>query len=470
MDDLSRVWTKHSTRLRAANVRNAEDASRLVEERKLTHVQVGITDLEGVLRGKLLAARDFDTGLENRLQFSDLILGWDLDDRVFENSEFTGWNKGFPDASVRVLPTSCRELLIDEDQVLFLCEFAGAAEKLCPRAALRQQVERAREMGFEPWGSVEYEFFLFDETSQSAAAKDFTNLNPIDPSNFGYSVLRLASQNAFFRNVLQGFDYMRTPVESFHAASGPGAFEAALAYEKLLEAGDRAALFKTFMKIFAQQDGKTASFMAKLAEDLPGQGGHVHISLRKRQDDSACFFESDAAFQMSETMRQFVAGCQRYMHDVFAFLAPNVNSYARFSPHTLAPVNTSWGVENRTCALRVITGTPESQRLEYRVPGADANPYLSLAAVLAAGLRGIEEKLELEPPVTGDAYGASGEGALPLPMSLGSAATLMANSEMAQSAFGKEMVQHFTATRIQEDLRYRRAVTDWERRRYFEIV
>ncbi len=228
--------------------------------------------------------------------------------------------------------------------------------------------------------------------------------------------------------------------------------------------------FKTFMKVLAQQKDMMATFMAKWSNQHPGQSGHIHISLRDRADDTPAFFDDSEPFNMSRTMRQFVAGCRKYMPEVFAMVAPTVNSYARFAPDSLAPINATWGIENRTCALRVITGSPRIQRLEYRTAGADANPYLALAAVLASGLQGIEEGLELDRPVTGNAYHHATHRDLELPKSLGAAARLMSHSEMANMAFGEEFVEHYAQTRAQEDLRYRRAITDWELERYFEII
>jgi glutamine synthetase len=451
------------------DVRTAADARAIVEERGLSHVKVGVFDIDGILRGKYMSREKFISALDGGFGFCDVVLGWDLDDRLYDNVQFTGWHTAYPDAPVRLLPHTCRELPFESGMLFFLAEFSPPAEEICPRAMLRRVIDRASALGFEPFAAVEYEFFVFDESPTSIREKGYRNLRPLTPGSFGYSVLRGSVWSEFHREVLRTFEAMRIPIEGLHTETGPGVLEAAIAVDGALEAADRAALFKTFMKVIAQRNGMMATFMAKWSLDYPGQSGHIHLSLRS-SDGAPTFHDENAAHGMSATMRHFVAGQQLLMPELLAMISPTVNSYTRLIPGAWAPTSSSWGVDNRTCSLRVIPGSAKSQRVEYRVAAADANPYLALAAALGSGLWGIEQKLELGEPVTGSAYNVPAGTHAALPRTLWEAAGALRDSSAARSLFGDAFVDHYAATREWEEREFRKQITDWELARYFEII
>ncbi len=435
-----------------------------MQERALSHVKVGVFDLDGILRGKYISREKFLSALENGFGFCDVVLGWDSNDKLMDNLSFTGWHTGYPDAPARILPETVRNLPYEEDGVFFLAEFSGEAEKLCPRGLLRRTVDRVREAGFEPFSAFEYEFFCFDETPESCREKHYQNLKPLTPGNFGYSVLRNSVRNEFHRELWSVCDEMQLGLEGLHTETGPGVLEAAITVDRSLDAADKAALFKTFAKVVAQRQGKMLTFMARWNPELPGQSGHIHLSLKD------VFFDPDAPHGISATMRHFVAGCQKLMPELLVLVASTVNSYTRLVPGYWAPTNATWGVENRTCALRAIPGSPKSQRLEYRVAASDANPYLALSAALASGLYGIQHKLEPTAPIVGNAYEQSLPDELKLPETLWEAAQRFRKSAFARDFFGEEFVEHFAATREWEEREFRKHVTDWELKRYFEII
>jgi glutamine synthetase len=262
---------------------------------------------------------------------------------------------------------------------------------------------------------------------------------------------------------------MRMPIEGLHTETGPGVLEAALKYSEALEAADRAALFKTFAKVLAQRRGLMATFMAKWSQHMPGQSGHLHVSMT-RKDGSAVFYDERKPHTMSDEMRWFVGGQQALMPELLAMVASTVNSYSRLVPGFWAPTSATWGVENRTCALRVIQGGAQSQRVEYRIAAADINPYLAIAVAIGSGLWGIEQRIEPDEPMVGNAYERKLPAKRQLPRTLSEAAAMLARSKAAQELFGAPFVEHFAASREWEEREFRRHVTDWELARYFEII
>jgi glutamine synthetase len=446
-----------------------DDVRRLVEDRNLAHVKVGAFDLDGVLRGKYLSRKKFLSALDSGFGFCDVVLGWDSNDQLYDNVQYTGWHSGFPDAPVRLLPQSGRNLPYEPGGLFFLGEFSGAAEAICPRGLLRRAVEKARSLGFEPYSALEYEFFVFQETPQSVREKGYRDLQPWTPGNFGYSVLRNSVHSDFYLELLDVCRSMNLEIEGLHTETGPGVLEVAVGVDRTLESADKAALFKTFSKVVAQRHQLMATFMAKWSPDYPGCGGHLHISL-KDLEGKPVFHDADQAHGISATMRSFIAGCQRLMPEVAALVAPTINSYTRLIPGYWAPTKATWAVDNRTVALRVITGAPSSQRLEYRVAAADGNPYLVSAAALLCGLHGIEQGWQPEEPMTGNAYAQPVPAHLDLPATLWDAAQRLKASSAARQLFGSAFVDHFAATREWEEREFRRCITDWELQRYFEIV
>jgi len=451
------------------SVKSIEDAKKIVNQRQLSHIKVGLVDIDGIMRGKYMSKDKFFSSLDHGFAFCDVVLGWDSNDDVYDNVTYTGWHTGYPDAPVRIIPESCRELPFEENGLFFLCEFTQPADAICPRSLLQRILKKADSMGFSAYGSLEYEFFVFKESPDSVREKNYQNLTPLAPDAFGYSVLRNTVEAEIYHEIIQVSEAMDLPIEGLHEESGPGVIEAAITVDEAGAGADKAALFKTFIKVAMQRMGYMATFMAKWSTDWPGQSGHLHLSLKDKQGNSV-FYDPDSDFNMSDTMRHFLAGQQKLMPELLAMVAPTINSYSRMVPGSWAPTDASWGVENRTCALRVITGSPKSQRIEYRIGAADGNPYLVMAAALASGLYGIEHKLEPTPMIEGNAYDQELPEELRLPCTLWDAARRLKQSEAAHALFGSEFVSHFAASREWEERQYRKHVSDWELKRYFEII
>ena len=451
------------------DVRTTAQARAIVEERGLQHVKIGIFDNDGILRGKYIGREKFFAALDKGIGFCDVVLGWDSNDQQYDNITFTGWHTAFPDAPVRLLPHTCRALPFESNMLLFLGEFAGQAEEVCPRATLRRVLRRAAAAGYGAAAAAEYEFFLFSETPASVRDKGYRGLSNLTPGYFGYSVLRSSVHAELYQALLQLATDMRMPIEGLHTETGPGVIEAALLYTEALEAADRAALFKTFVKVLAQRRGLMATFMAKWSQQLPGQSGHLHVSLT-RKDGASAFYDAAAPHTMSEEMRWFVGGQQALMPELLAMVASTVNSYTRLVPGYWAPTAATWGVENRTCALRVIQGGAKAQRVEYRIAAADINPYLAIAVAIGSGLWGIEHHIEPDEPISGNAYDRKLPAERQLPRTLTEAAERLAHSAPARELFGAPFVAHYAASREWEEREFRRAVTDWELARYFEII
>ena len=444
-------------------------ATKFVTDHGIEHVKVGVFDVDGVMRGKYLSRDKFLSALENGLGICDVVLGWDSQDQLCDNLHFTGWHTAFPDAPLRVLPETRREIPFEPRTALFLAEFAGRAEVVCPRATLRRVLERAAGMGYAVSAAAEFEFFLFQETPDSVREKGYRNLKSMTPGSFGYSVLRSSVHADLYQELLDLGQRMRFPIEGLHTETGPGVLEAALVYCEALEAADRAALFKTFAKVLAQRHGLMATFMAKWSNQVPGQSGHLHISLRKFNGDTV-FHDASKPHDMSDAMRWFLGGQQALMPELLAMIACTVNSYSRLIPGYWAPTSATWGVENRTTALRVIRGGPTSQRVEYRIAAADINPYIALAAAIGSGLWGIENRIEPDAPLVGNAYDIQHAPERRLPSTLHAAAERLSASQPARTLFGDAFVDHYAATRQWEEREFRKAITDWELARYFEII
>jgi glutamine synthetase len=443
---------------------------RQVEERSPSCAKVGLFDMDGVFRGKYMGADKLASALEKGFGFCDVALGWDCNDQLYDNVAYTGWHSAYPDAEVRLLPETLRAMPFEGGMPLILGEFAGRAEAICPRGLLRRVLDRAAGMGWRLQAAAEFESFVFAETPQSVRDKGYRDLKPITPGNFGYSMLRSGVHSDFYADLWSTCAEMRLDLEGLHTETGPGVIEAAIRVDDALEAADRAALFKTILKILCQRRGWMATFMAKWSTDLPGQSGHLHMSLLDAESGRPIFHEEGAPNGMSERMRWLVGGQQALMPELLAMVAPTVNSYTRLVPGFWAPTSATWGYENRTCALRVIGGSAAAQRVEYRIAAADINPYVALAAAIGSGLWGIEQRIEPDDPIAGNAYAHEAAPERALPSTLWEAAQRLRGSEAARSLFGGEFVDHYAATREWEVRQARKAVTDWQLARYFEII
>ncbi len=453
----------------AKDVVDAKQARQLVIERELSHVKVGVFDVDGVLRGKYISREKFFSALDNGFGFCDVVLGWDVRDVLYDNVTYTGWHTGYPDATVRIVPDSCRNLPLEGDALLFLGEFSNQAEEICPRNLLKRVLTKASDMGVDLFSAFEYEFFVFNETPHSVREKHYRNMEPMAPAEFGYSMLRNSADSGTYQMLLDLANKMDFDLEGLHEETGPGVLEAAITYKDALRSADDAALFKTFTKVALQKENKMATFMARWSQDYPGQSGHIHLSMRDASG-KALFHDAREPYNISRTMRQFVGGLQKLMPEFLAMIAPTINSYRRLVPGYWAPTEASVGIDNRTCAVRIIPGSEKSQRLEYRIAAADANPYIILSAVIASGLWGIEHDADIEAMVDGNAYDQKLAEHLRLPTNLMEAAQRFKASSIARDTLGNAFVDHFAASREWEVREFRKHISHWELERYFEII
>jgi glutamine synthetase len=449
-------------------IKTPEDAVKLAHERGLSHVNVGIFDIDGLLRSKRISLKKLESVLEKGLMFCDVIYGWDLHDQIYDNVTFTGWHTGFPDCPVAILPETFRELPFEPDGMLFLGQLDGPGAAIDPRAVVGRLLDRLRERGVTAAAGFEYEFFIFDETPESVRTKNYRDLKPLAPGFFGYSGLRSLVHSELYNEILEVCETMGLPLEGLHEESGAGVLEAAITVDEALRSADNAALFKAAVKVLCQRGGLMATFMARWSPDWPGQSGHIHLSLAG--EDGPLFYEEGAEHGISKTMRHFIAGQQALMPELLALVCPTVNSYRRLIPGFWAPTSATWGIENRTCAIRAIPGSPTSQRVEYRIAPADSNPYAALCAALGSGLWGVENELEPDDPITGNAYDLPSEGPRALPQTLWDAAQRLKASDTARELFGDEFVDHFASTREWEEREFRKHISDWELARYFEAI
>ncbi|WP_375784679.1 glutamine synthetase family protein [Bradyrhizobium sp. Pha-3] len=428
---------------------------------------IGVSDFDGVLRGKHVLSEDVSNA-DRVVQFSEAVLAWDCSDRVPPASFTQKPLSAFGDADLRILSGTGRAVSYGGDLCLYLAEFTGAHESLCPRGVLRKVLRRAAEHGFSCTAGFEFEFMLFKESADTIEEKPFATWVPLTRGPFGYSIARSVAHQELFGEIAVLCEKARIPLSGLHFETGPGVIEASLLHCDALEAADRAIIFKSMIKAWAQTRGMMATFMAKVSEKWPGQSGHIHISMSS--DGRNVFYDSDTVRNISTMMRQFVGGQLKYMNDFCVLAAPNFNSYKRLVPGCWAPTSPSWGVDNRSCAVRVIPGEPSAHRLEYRLAGADVNPYLGLSCAVGSGILGFEENAGLTAPIVGDASEESGLPFGGLPQSLSEATYRFAQSPKANDVFGERFVEAFSCSRRWEWEAVRHHVTDFERQRYFEII
>jgi glutamine synthetase len=434
-------------------------------------VKIAFADIDGILRGKYISVEKFLSVIDSKTAFCDVIFGWDANDAAYDNGSYTGWHTGYPDSPGKIDINTFRKIPWENDIPFFLGELndhEGGPAHVCPRQLVKKMISDANALGYTPFFSQEFEWFNFIETPQSAQDKHYKNMTPLSPGMFGYSVLRSTFVNPFFSDLFDLMKKFDVPLEGLHTETGPGVLEAAIQYSGMLEAADRAVLFKTAVKEIAYKHGIMATFMAKISESLPGCGGHVHQSLWDKEAKKNLFHDDKDSTHMSELMKQYIAGQLYCLPQILPMFAPTINSYKRLVEGAWAPTTLTWAVDNRTVALRVLPGGNKSCRLETRVIGSDVNPYLAMAASLASGLYGIKHKLKLQPATNGNGYRDTSNGILP--GNLHEATQMMKKSEIAKELFGEKFVEHFVQTREWEWRQHLKAVTDWEYRRYFEII
>ncbi len=451
---------------------NKAEIIKNITETKESRIKIAVSDIDGILRGKYIHKNKFLESVDKNLGICDVVFGWDSGDVCYENSQITGWHTGYPDAKAKIDLHTFRKIPWEYNTPFFIADFSEDqkyADSACSRSLLKRVNKECEKLGYKAMFAQEFEWFNFKGMPSELYQHGFTIPEPITPGMFGYSVLRTSLNQSYNKDLFDQMEAFGIPLEGSHTETGPGVYEAAVLYDEVISAADKAILFKTGAKEIAYRHNMMASFMAKWNINLPGCGGHLHQSLWDIQTKENLFFNNSNPDKLSSLMEHYVAGQLRCLPEILPMFAPNVNSFKRIGHGDWAPSTVTWGMDNRTSAVRVIQSKKENARIESRVPGADTNPYLAMAAALASGLYGIKNKLKLDIPESiGNAYNDKHREILP--DNLLKATEKMANSEIAKQLFGEAFVSHFTKTREWEWQQFMNTVTDWELKRYFEII
>jgi len=435
-------------------------------------VKIALADIDGILRGKYIHKDKFVKAVDQGLGFCDVIFGWDCNDRCYDDMKVTGWHTGYPDARASIDIDTYREVPWEDGTPFFLGDFSTDekyAAATCSRTLLKRVASESKNMGFLPIFSQEFEWFNFIGTPNEIHENDFENLKPITPGMFGYSLLRTSLNHAYFNDLFELLAKYDIPIEGIHTETGPGVIEATIIFDEVLRAADKAILFKTAVREIAYRHNFVATFMAKWNPELPGSGGHLHQSLWDSSGTQNLFYDAANKSGISKLMEHYIAGQLKCLPEILPMFAPNPNSYKRLSGGDWAPRTLTWGIDNRTASIRAILDSHNSTRIELRVPGADTNAYLVMAASLAAGVYGVKNKIPLTIEAsTGNGYLDTKNGILPA--TLEEATKKMAKSTIAKELFGEAFVRHFTSTREWECKQVDTNDPNWELKRYFEII
>ncbi|MFF5898652.1 glutamine synthetase family protein [Streptomyces argenteolus] len=441
-----------------------EELRVLVESGEIDTVVLAFPDMQGRLQGKRFAAPFFlDEVLEHGTEGCNYLLAVDTDMNTVDGFAMSSWSNGYGDFAMHPDLSTLRRIPWHEGTALVMADLAwedGSPVVAAPRQILRRQLERLAAHGLTAHVGTELEFIVFKDTYEQAWDRHYRDLTPANQYNIDYSVLGTGRVEPLLRRIRNEMAAAGLTVESAKGECNPGQHEIVFRYDEALVTCDQHAVYKTGSKEIAAQEGVALTFMAKYNE-REGNSCHIHLSLRDAGGRSVMAGEDGA---MSPVMRRFLAGQLAALRDFSLLYAPNVNSYKRFQPGSFAPTAVAWGHDNRTCALRVV-GHGRSMRFENRLPGGDVNPYLAVAGLVAAGLHGIENELELPEACEGNAYTAGYEQ---VPTTLREAADLWEHSATARAAFGDEIVAHYRNTARVELEAFDAAVTDWELRRSFE--
>lgn len=456
-----------------AQLRDIGDIRKFLESRPVTHIHVGITDHTGQVRGKYVSKAKFVSALDHGMAMTRNFAAVDFKDVIYPVEGLTVNGDGFGDGLARIVPESCREIPWEPDgrNLFFLIEHCDKGADFDARVLCGRVMRKAESMGFRPYLSCELEFRLFDETPKTLKDKSFLGLELATPDSNYLGVTQQAAWSEFFSDLTRDMEHIGIPIEAAHWELGPGFIELVLRYQEGMRAADNAVIYKTFAKAFALRRNKLISFMARYTETGDGSSCHIHSSLRSL-DGKPVFHDPARDNSISDTMRHFIGGMQQKLPELMLMMAPNINSYKRYVPGIFAPVATTWGIDNRTTGMRAVIGAPESQRVENRIPGADANPYLAIACTLGAGLWGIENRVEPTAETKGSLYDAMTTipDALKFPATFADAISRFRQSSLAQELFGAEFVRIFSASRAEQELNFRRTVTDWELRQFLEMA
>ncbi|MFF9141104.1 glutamine synthetase family protein [Streptomyces albogriseolus] len=444
-----------------------EELHALVVGGEIDTVVLAFPDMQGRLQGKRFAARFFlDEVLHHGTEGCNYLLAVDADMNTVDGYAMSSWETGYGDFAMYPDLDTLRRVPWNEGTAMVVADLAwadGSPVAAAPRQILRRQLDRLAALGHTAQAGTELEFIVFKNTYEQAWDSGYRGLTPANRYNVDYSVLGTGRVEPLLRRIRNEMAGAGLTVESAKGECNPGQHEIVFRYDEALVTCDQHAIYKTGAKEIAAQEGVSITFMAKY-DEREGNSCHIHLSLADLAGESVMPDSPEDPDSMSEVMRYFLAGQLAALREFSLLYAPHINSYKRFQPGSFAPTAVAWGHDNRTCALRVV-GHGRSLRFENRLPGGDVNPYLAVAGMVAAGLHGIEQRLELPEPCTGNAYTAGFEH---VPTTLREAAELWEHSEIAKAAFGEEVVAHYrNMARVETDA-FDAAVTDWELRRSFE--
>ncbi|MET9624999.1 glutamine synthetase family protein [Streptomyces sp. NPDC006464] len=446
---------------------SVEELRTLVASGEIDTVVLAFPDMQGRLQGKRFAAPFFlDDVLGHGTEGCNYLLAVDAEMNTVDGYEMSSWDRGYGDFAMHPDLSTLRRVPWNEGTAMLMADLAwndGSPVVAAPRQILRRQLERLAEQGYTAHVGTELEFIVFKDTYEQAWDANYRNLTPVNQYNIDYSVLGTGRVEPLLRRIRNEMAGAGLTVESAKGECNPGQHEIAFKYDEALVTCDQHAVYKTGAKEIAAQEGVSLTFMAKYNE-REGNSCHIHLSLQSVDEPGRNAMAGAGPGGMSEVMRHFLAGQLAALRDFSLLYAPHINSYKRFQPGSFAPTAVAWGVDNRTCSLRVV-GHGRSMRFENRLPGGDVNPHLAVAGLVAAGLYGIEQRLELPPACDGNAYTAEYAH---VPTTLREAAELWETSPIAKAAFGDEVVAHYRNMARVEVEAYDAAVTDWELRRSFE--
>ena len=447
-----------------------EGLDQLVEAGDIDTVIVAFSDMQGRLMGKRVSAAFFaDQVAEHGAECCNYLFAVDVDMNTVKGYAMAGWDSGYGDMVMRPDLSTLRRIPWLPGTALVLADLLWHDDRPiepAPRRVLCRQLDRLRERGLRAYVATELEFMVFDDTYRQAWANGYRDLTPASDYNLDYAVMASSRMEPLLRDLRRHMQGAGLRWEAVKGECNLGQQELGFGYDEALVTCDNHGIYKNGAKEIADQHGKSLTFMAKY-DEREGNSCHIHMSLTSL-DDSAVFADDNEPFGMSPMFRSFVAGQLATLRELTLCYAPNINSYKRFADRSFAPTAVAWGLDNRTCALRVV-GHGASMRVECRVPGGDVNQYLAVAALIAGGLHGIEHELPLPEPCSGNAYQrADDDDSGRLPGTLAEAAALFDASAVARQAFGDAVVDHYVNTAHVELAAFNKAVTDWERVRGFE--
>jgi glutamine synthetase len=437
----------------------------LIEEGEIDTVVLAFTDMQGRLQGKRLHATYFrDVAIESGTEGCNYLLAVDIDMNTVDGYAISSWNRGYGDMEFVPDWRTIRRLTYLPSTAMIQCDLTWLDHQPVlqdPRTMLRHQLARLEERGWVALAGSELEFVMFEDTYEAAWKTDYRDLTPSNLYNVDYSILGTTRVEPLLRDIRNHMYAAGMEVEGAKGECNLGQHEIGFLYAEALATCDNHSVYKNAAKEIAAQHGRSITFMAKL-DDREGSSCHIHLSLRGA--DGELVFWDEETDERSALYDHFVAGVLATMEELTLLYAPNINSYKRFMPGSFAPTAVAWGLDNRTCAVRLV-GRRKAARMENRLPGGDVNPYLAVAAMLAGGLHGIEQELPLGEEMKGNAYESD---APHVPITLQEARDLFAGSEVARSAFGDEVVDHYVNMADVELQAFNAHVTDWELRRGFE--